>query len=118
MARIGIIGSEGRMGRALAEAVATAGEALSGGIDKGGDPAALAAMSDVLVDFSSPHALEANLDAAAAAGPACAPPASAAAAGCAIRGASASARPARAPVNRERGRSRGGCMRPWRGPSR
>ena len=68
MARIGIIGSEGRMGRALAEAVATAGEALSGGIDKGGDPAALAAMSDVLVDFSSPHALEANLDAAAAAG--------------------------------------------------
>ncbi len=68
MARIGIIGSEGRMGRALAEAVAAAGETLSGGIDKGGDPAALAAMSDVLVDFSSPHALEANLDAAAAAG--------------------------------------------------
>lgn len=68
MARIGIIGSEGRMGRALAEAVAAAGETLSGGIDKGGDPSALAAMSDVLVDFSSPHALEANLDAAAAAG--------------------------------------------------
>lgn len=68
MARIGIIGSEGRMGRALAEAVAAAGETLSGGIDKGGDPAALAGMSDVLVDFSSPHALEANLDAAAAAG--------------------------------------------------
>lgn len=68
MARIGIIGSEGRMGRALAEAVAAAGETLSGGIDKGGDPAALAAISDVLVDFSSPHALEANLDAAIAAG--------------------------------------------------
>ena len=68
MARIGIIGSEGRMGRALAEAVAAAGETLSGGIDKGGDPAALAGMSDVMVDFSSPHALEANLDAAAAAG--------------------------------------------------
>jgi 4-hydroxy-tetrahydrodipicolinate reductase len=68
MARIGIIGSEGRMGRALAEAVAAAGETLSGGIDKGGDPAALAAQSDVLVDFSSPHALEANLDAAVAAG--------------------------------------------------
>ena len=68
MARIGIIGSAGRMGQALAEAVAAAGEALSGGIDQGGDPLALARMSDVLVDFSSPHALEANLDAAMAAG--------------------------------------------------
>ncbi|MBU6267185.1 MAG: 4-hydroxy-tetrahydrodipicolinate reductase [Sphingomonadales bacterium] len=68
MARIGIIGSEGRMGKALMEAIAAAGESLSGGIDKGGDPAALAAISDVLVDFSSPHALEANLDAAVAAG--------------------------------------------------
>ncbi|MDE2404399.1 MAG: 4-hydroxy-tetrahydrodipicolinate reductase [Sphingomonadales bacterium] len=68
MARIGIIGSEGRMGHALAEAIAAAGEVLAGGIDKGGDPAALAAGSDVLVDFSSPHALEANLDAAVAAG--------------------------------------------------
>ena len=68
MARVGIIGSEGRMGKALAEAVAAAGETLSGGIDKGGDPAALAAASDVLIDFSSPHALEANLDAALAAG--------------------------------------------------
>jgi 4-hydroxy-tetrahydrodipicolinate reductase len=68
MARIGIIGSAGRMGQALAEAVGSAGEVLSGGIDKGGDPAALAQTSDVLVDFSSPHALEANLDAAMAAG--------------------------------------------------
>lgn len=66
--RIGIIGSEGRMGKALAEAVAAAGATLSGGIDKGGDPLALARVSDVLVDFSSPHALEANLDAAMAAG--------------------------------------------------
>ncbi|MEY4696591.1 MAG: hypothetical protein RIT14_1019, partial [Pseudomonadota bacterium] len=68
MARIGIIGSEGRMGRALVEAIAAAGEVHAGGIDKGGDVAALAAASDVLVDFSSPHALEANLDAAMAAG--------------------------------------------------
>ncbi|MEO5597569.1 MAG: 4-hydroxy-tetrahydrodipicolinate reductase [Novosphingobium sp.] len=68
MARIGIIGSEGRMGGALLAAITAAGEAHSGGIDKGGDPAALAAISDVLVDFSSPHALEANLDAAIAAG--------------------------------------------------
>ena len=67
MARIGIIGSEGRMGRALADAIASAGADLSGGIDKGGDVAALARSSDVLVDFSSPHALEANLDAAMAA---------------------------------------------------
>jgi 4-hydroxy-tetrahydrodipicolinate reductase len=68
MARIGIIGSEGRMGHAIATAIAAAGETLSGGIDKGGDPLALAQASDVLVDFSSPHALEANLDAAMAAG--------------------------------------------------
>jgi len=67
VARIGIIGSEGRMGHALAEAIAAAGEVLAGGIDKGGDPLALAKTSDVLVDFSSPHALEANLDAAIAA---------------------------------------------------
>jgi len=68
VARIGIIGSEGRMGQALADAIAAAGETLSGGIDKGGDPLALARESDALVDFSSPHALEANLDAAVAAG--------------------------------------------------
>jgi 4-hydroxy-tetrahydrodipicolinate reductase len=68
MARIGIIGSEGRMGRVLVDAVLAACETHAGGIDKGGDVAALAATSDVLVDFSSPHALEANLDAAIAAG--------------------------------------------------
>ena len=56
------------MGRALAEAVAAAGETHAGGIDKDGDPLALAKQCDVLVDFSSPHALEANLDAAAATG--------------------------------------------------
>ncbi len=67
-AKIGIIGSEGRMGHALAAAIAAAGDVLSGGIDKGGDPLALAQLSDVLVDFSSPHALEANLDAAIASG--------------------------------------------------
>ena len=67
MARIGIIGSDGRMGHALVEAIAEAGETHAGGIDQGGDVAALAAASDVLVDFSSPTALEANLDAAVAA---------------------------------------------------
>jgi len=68
MTRIGIIGSAGRMGQALVEAIAAAGAVHSGGADKGDDVAALAAISDVLVDFSSPHALEANLDAAMAAG--------------------------------------------------
>ena len=68
MARIGIIGSAGRMGAALVEAIAAAGEVHAGGIDQGGDLSALAANCDVLVDFSSPAALEANLDAAVAAG--------------------------------------------------
>ena len=68
MTRIGIIGSAGRMGQALAEAIAAAGHALSGGIDQGGDAMALAKASDVLVDFSAPAALEFNLDAAIHAG--------------------------------------------------
>lgn len=68
VARIGIIGSAGRMGAALVEAIAAAGETHAGGIDKGGNVAALAGISDVLVDFSSPHALEANLEAAVAGG--------------------------------------------------
>jgi 4-hydroxy-tetrahydrodipicolinate reductase len=60
--RIGIIGSEGQMGKALALAIPAAGYALAGGVDQGGDVVALAEASDVLVDFSSPDALEANLD--------------------------------------------------------
>jgi len=68
MARIGIIGSEGRMGNALQAAVLAAGHDYAGGIDKGGDPLALAQESDVLVDFSAPAALEFNLDAAIHAG--------------------------------------------------
>ncbi len=68
MARIGIIGSAGRMGAALVAAIAAAGEAHAGGVDQGGDLTALAKASDVLVDFSSTAALEANLDAAMAAG--------------------------------------------------
>jgi len=64
MARIGIIGSEGRMGQALAQAVRSAGHELSGGVDQGGKPGPLATQSDVLVDFSAPQALPANLAAA------------------------------------------------------
>ena len=66
MTSIGIIGSEGRMGVALAAAISEAGQ-TGCGIDKGGDIAALASEADVLVDFSSPAALEATLDACIAA---------------------------------------------------
>jgi len=68
MARIGIIGSEGRMGHALARAIAAAGHEVAGGVDKGGDVASLADHSDVLVDFSAPFAVDANLHAAIGAG--------------------------------------------------
>ena len=68
MAAIGIIGSEGRMGQTLVQAIGDAGHDFAGGIDKGGDVAALAAKADVLVDFSAPAALQTNLDAAMAAG--------------------------------------------------
>jgi 4-hydroxy-tetrahydrodipicolinate reductase len=68
LARIGIIGSEGRMGHALAEAIRAAEHELAGGVDQGGDAPALARAAEVMVDFSSPAALEANLDAASAAG--------------------------------------------------
>jgi len=64
MSRIGIIGNAGRMGQAIAAAVAEAGATVAGGIDRDGDPVPLAAASDVLVDFSSPAGLEATLDAA------------------------------------------------------
>ena len=68
MSRIGIIGGEGRTGQALALAIPAAGASLGGAVDRGGDLAALVATSDVVVDFSSADALEANLDAAIAAG--------------------------------------------------
>jgi 4-hydroxy-tetrahydrodipicolinate reductase len=66
--KIGIIGSAGRMGQALVDAIAADGQEYVGGVDKEDDLAALVASSDVLVDFSSPHAIEANLDACVAAG--------------------------------------------------
>jgi 4-hydroxy-tetrahydrodipicolinate reductase len=66
MTSIGIIGSEGRMGVALAAAITEAGQQHRG-IDKDGDVTRLASESDVLVDFSSPAALEATLDACIAA---------------------------------------------------
>ena len=68
MARIGIIGREGRMGAALTLAAEAAGHQLAGGVDRGEDAAGLADRSDVLVDFSAPAALETNLHAAIGAG--------------------------------------------------
>lgn len=73
--RIGIIGAAGRMGRAIADAATEAGATVSGGVDRDGaiigthaDAAALAGASDMLIDFSAPAALAANLAAARAAG--------------------------------------------------
>jgi 4-hydroxy-tetrahydrodipicolinate reductase len=61
MIRIGIFGSEGRMGQAIAACVTAAGAELAGGVDVGGDETALAKASDVIVDFSAPSALAAHL---------------------------------------------------------
>ena len=67
--RIGIIGAAGRMGRAVVEAIEGRSEAMPGGAaDQGDDAAEAARASDVLIDFSTPDALAANLDAAKAAG--------------------------------------------------
>ena len=68
MTSIGIIGSAGRMGLALIQAATDAGMTIAGGIDKDGDPIALAKVANVLLDFSSPGALVGNLGAAVAAG--------------------------------------------------
>ena len=63
-AAIGILGSAGRMGRAIAEVAAATGVRVAGGTQAGDDPLPLARAADVLVDFSAPAALEANLAAA------------------------------------------------------
>ncbi|MFB0612415.1 4-hydroxy-tetrahydrodipicolinate reductase [Aurantiacibacter poecillastricola] len=68
MARIGIIGSEGRMGQAIAAVLATGEHSCSGGVGRGENPGDLADASDALVDFSSPPALKDNLHAAIGAG--------------------------------------------------
>ena len=67
-ARIGIIGSEGRMGRAIAEVLAEGEHECAGGVDKGHDPIDIAGHADALVDFSSPDALSENLAAARTSG--------------------------------------------------
>ncbi len=67
MSAIGIIGSKGRMGQAIAAAIEEANHNVAGGVDKGEDVTALISASAALVDFSSPDALEATLDACVAA---------------------------------------------------
>jgi len=61
MVRIGILGSAGRMGRAIAAAIPEHDVALAGGADAGEDARALAETADVLVDFTIAKALAANL---------------------------------------------------------
>lgn len=68
MLQFGVIGHKGRMGQALAAAIAEAGHDMRVGVDAGGDPGPLAGQCDVLVDFSAPDALAANLTAARDAG--------------------------------------------------
>jgi 4-hydroxy-tetrahydrodipicolinate reductase len=67
MTCIGLIGSQGRMGRAIAAAAEASGVPLAG-VGRDGDARALAGRCDVLVDFSTPAALPAALAAATEAG--------------------------------------------------
>jgi len=67
MTAIGIYGSAGRMGRAIADSIEAMGATHAGGTDAGEDPAPLAETADVLVDFSIPGGLVAHLAAARAA---------------------------------------------------
>jgi 4-hydroxy-tetrahydrodipicolinate reductase len=71
MTSIGILGVRGRMGQAIANAAASAGATIAGGIGRDGSVhgdygtiEALAAASDVLVDFTAPDALAGHLAAA------------------------------------------------------
>lgn len=68
MAKIGIYGSEGRMGRSIATAIVELGQDFAGGVDFDGDPRALAKQAEVLVDFSVKAALLGHVGAAVAAG--------------------------------------------------
>lgn len=68
MTAIGIYGSAGRMGRAIAAIAENEGVVIAGGADAGDDHVQLATDADVLVDFSIPAALEAHLREAVATG--------------------------------------------------
>ena len=64
MARIGILGSKGRMGVAIGALAAAVDVDVAGGADVGDDIGALARLSDVLIDFSTTTALAEHLVAA------------------------------------------------------
>jgi 4-hydroxy-tetrahydrodipicolinate reductase len=66
--RIGIAGISGRMGRLLVEEVAAAGGDLAGGTRSGEAVGALAAASDVVIDFTRASAVQTHAEAQAAAG--------------------------------------------------
>ncbi|HEX8388626.1 MAG TPA: 4-hydroxy-tetrahydrodipicolinate reductase [Sphingomonas sp.] len=68
MTAIGIYGSSGRMGRAIADVAEEVGAEVAGGVDARGDCRPLAQAADVLVDFSTPGALPEHLAAAREAG--------------------------------------------------
>jgi 4-hydroxy-tetrahydrodipicolinate reductase len=68
MISIGILGGDGRMGRAIAAAAAARGVVVAGTADRGDDAAALARAADVLIDFSTAAALDGHLAAARDAG--------------------------------------------------
>ncbi len=67
--RIGIAGITGRMGQLLAEEVQAAGATLSGGTNRSNpDLTALAAQSDVIIDFTNAATAQANAAIMAASG--------------------------------------------------
>lgn len=67
--RIGIAGITGRMGKLLTEEVRAAGATLTGGTSRGDpDLSALAAASDVIIDFTNAATAQATAAAMAAAG--------------------------------------------------
>ena len=68
MANIGVIGSKGAMGEVLRRVIEESGHDYAGGADKGDDVGKLADVSELLVDFSAPAALQSNLHAAVGAG--------------------------------------------------
>jgi 4-hydroxy-tetrahydrodipicolinate reductase len=68
MTAIGIYGSAGRMGRAIADLIENEGGSYAGGVDAGDDADALAGAADVLVDFSTASAVDLHLAAAVKAG--------------------------------------------------
>ena len=69
MIGIGIVGAAGRMGRAVADALAERDDAqVTATAERGSDLAALARGANVLIDFSTPDALTAVLQAAREAG--------------------------------------------------